>query len=83
MTNYRSGRNVLLISARLHLPRGGGAAAIFSILIPIAMTTPADPDDELADLRDPEMELVYEELAYFSDAYARSEEDGWFYPDED
>ncbi len=64
-------------------PRGGGAAAILSILIPIAMTTPADPDDKLDDLRDPELDLVSEELAYYSDSFARSEEDGWFYPDED
>jgi hypothetical protein len=72
-----------LTSARPHLPRGGGAAAILSILIPIAMTTPADPDDKLDDLRDPELDLVSEELADYSDSFARSEEDGWFYPDED
>ena len=47
------------------------------------MTTPADPDDKLDDLRDPELDLVSEELAYYSDSFARSEEDGWFYPDED
>jgi hypothetical protein len=72
-----------LTSARPHLPRGGGAAAIFSILIPIAMTTPADPDDELDDFRDSELDLDFEELADFSDSYARSQEDGWFYPDDD
>ncbi len=47
------------------------------------MTTPADPDDKLDDLRDPELDLVSEELADYSDSFARSEEDGWFYPDED
>lgn len=42
-----------------------------------------DPDDVIDEFRDPELDLVFEELAYFSDAYARSEEDGWFYPDND
>lgn len=44
-----------------------------------------DPDDDAEGLDDyqNEMAAFYEELADYNDSAARSDEDGWFYADED
>lgn len=74
---------------RPHLPCGGSAAAPETTHRNTAMTTHHDPDDEQDfaffddfDFRE-NQQLLHEEIADYNDSLALSNEDGWFYSDDD